>query len=89
MDILPGRRPAVSPAFDSSAAFAWICSQETTDAVRRIFDMVAENGASVPALCCLEVINSLTVNAACEPGHAAGRLINEVERELKAWPGRP
>ena len=32
MEILPGRRPAVSLVPDSSAALAWIHAEETTDA---------------------------------------------------------
>src|SRR5215472_18893436 len=31
VEILPGRRPAVSLVLDSSAALAWIYSDETTD----------------------------------------------------------
>ena len=54
MEILPGRRPAVSLVIDSSAALAWIYAEETTDAVRRVFDIVAESGALVPALWGLE-----------------------------------
>jgi len=46
---------------DSSAALAWIYSDETTDAVRHVFEIVAEDGALVPALWRLEVANSLTV----------------------------
>jgi predicted nucleic acid-binding protein len=45
---------------DSSATLAWIYADETTDAVRQIFDIVAEDGAFVPALWRLEVANSLT-----------------------------
>jgi predicted nucleic acid-binding protein len=46
---------------DSSAALAWIYAEETTDAVRRVFEIVAERGAFVPALWRLEVANGLTV----------------------------
>ena len=46
---------------DSSATLAWIYSDETTDAIRAIFDQVADAGAVVPALWRLEVANSLTV----------------------------
>jgi predicted nucleic acid-binding protein len=46
---------------DSSATLAWIFGDETTEAIRRIFDAVAENGAVVPALWRLEVANSLTM----------------------------
>jgi hypothetical protein len=35
----------VSLVLDSSATLAWIYAQETTDAARRIFEIVAENGA--------------------------------------------
>jgi hypothetical protein len=61
VEILPGPRPAVSLVLDSSAALAWIYAEETTDAVRQIFESVAEHGAHVPALWRLEVANSLTL----------------------------
>jgi predicted nucleic acid-binding protein len=51
----------VSLVLDSSAALAWIYPDEATDAVQQVFEMVAENGALVPALWRLEVANSLTV----------------------------
>ena len=51
----------MSLVLDSSATLAWIYAEETTDAVRQIFEMVAENGAVVPALRRLEVANGLTV----------------------------
>jgi predicted nucleic acid-binding protein len=46
---------------DSSATLAWIYSEEITEAIRQLFDAVADNGAIVPALWRLEVANSLTV----------------------------
>ena len=46
---------------DSSATLAWIYGDETTEAIRRVFDAVADNGALVPALWRLEVANSLTM----------------------------
>lgn len=61
LESFPGRRPAVSLVLDSSATLAWIYAEETTDAVRRIFEIVAEDGAVVPAIWRLEVANSLTV----------------------------
>lgn len=61
VESFPGRRPAVSLVLDSSATLAWIYAEETTDAVRRIFEIVAEDGAVVPAIWRLEVANSLTV----------------------------
>jgi predicted nucleic acid-binding protein len=51
----------VSLALDSSAALAWIYAEETTEEVRRVFEIVAEDGALVPALWRLEVANSLTI----------------------------
>jgi predicted nucleic acid-binding protein len=46
---------------DSSATLAWIYGDESTEAIRRVFDVVADNGALVPALWRLEVANSLTM----------------------------
>jgi hypothetical protein len=46
---------------DSSATLAWIYGDETTDAIRRIFDAIADNGALVPSLWRLQVANSLTM----------------------------
>jgi len=46
---------------DSSAALAWIYANETTDAIRALFDAMAESGAVVPSLWRLDVANSLTV----------------------------
>jgi predicted nucleic acid-binding protein len=51
----------VSLVLDSSATLAWIYSDEMTDAIRAVFDQVADAGAVVPALWRLEVANSLTV----------------------------
>jgi predicted nucleic acid-binding protein len=51
----------VSLVLDSSATLAWIYGDETTEPIRRLFDLVAEEGAVVPALWRLEVANSLTV----------------------------
>jgi predicted nucleic acid-binding protein len=46
---------------DSSATLAWIYGDETTEAIRRVFDAIADNGALVPVLWRLEVANSLTM----------------------------
>ena len=51
----------MSLVLDSSATLAWIYSDETTDAIRRLFDAVGDAGAVVPALWRLEIANSLTV----------------------------
>jgi predicted nucleic acid-binding protein len=49
----------LSLVLDSSVTAAWIYSNETTDAVREVFDLVTVNGAWVPALWRLEVANIL------------------------------
>jgi predicted nucleic acid-binding protein len=51
----------VSLVLDTSATLAWIYDEETTEAIRALFDRVADEGAMVPALWRLEVANSLTV----------------------------
>jgi predicted nucleic acid-binding protein len=51
----------VSLVLDSSITLAWIYDDETTDAARRVFDIVADEGAWVPPLWRLEVANALTV----------------------------
>jgi predicted nucleic acid-binding protein len=62
MEGFPQRRSPVSLLIlDSSATLAWIFGDETTEAIRQVFDAVADNGAVVPALWRLEVANSLTM----------------------------
>ncbi len=51
----------MSLVLDSSATLAWIYGDETTEAIRAVFDQVANEGAAVPALWRLEVANSLTM----------------------------
>jgi predicted nucleic acid-binding protein len=50
----------VSLVLDTSVMLAWIYPDETTDAVRHVFEAVVNDGAVVPALWRLEVANSLT-----------------------------
>jgi predicted nucleic acid-binding protein len=62
MESLPRRRSSLSLLIlDSSVTLAWIYGDETTEAIRRVFDAIADNGAMVPALWRLEVANSLTM----------------------------
>ena len=49
----------MSFVLDSSATLAWIYSDETTDAIRHVFDALSEDGAWVPGLWKLEVANIL------------------------------
>ena len=51
----------MSLILDSSATLAWIYGDETTEAIRGVFDAIADNGAVVPALWRLEIANSLTM----------------------------
>ena len=51
----------MSVVLDSSATLAWIYGEETTPAIRHVFDSIAERGAVVPGLWWLEVANSLTM----------------------------
>jgi predicted nucleic acid-binding protein len=46
---------------DSSATLAWIYGDETTEAVRLLYERIADEGALVPTLWRLEVANALTV----------------------------
>jgi predicted nucleic acid-binding protein len=46
---------------DSSATLAWLYSDEITEAIRRVFEAIAEHGAVVPALWRLEIANGLTM----------------------------
>jgi predicted nucleic acid-binding protein len=49
----------MSLVLDCSATMAWVYGDETTEAVRAVFDAVASSGAWVPALWRLEVANVL------------------------------
>jgi predicted nucleic acid-binding protein len=51
----------MSLVLDSSATLAWVYGDETTAAIRQVFDQVADDRAVVPALWRLEVGNSLTI----------------------------
>ena len=70
----------MSLVLDSSATLAWIYADETTDVVQQIFEIVAENGAFVPALWRLEVANSLT--AAVRRGRIAVEYRNAALADL-------
>jgi predicted nucleic acid-binding protein len=68
----------VSLVLDSSATLAWIYGDETTEAIRAVFDRVAGEWAAVPALWRLEVANSLTM------GVRRGRIDAEFRRAALA-----
>jgi predicted nucleic acid-binding protein len=49
----------MSLVLDSSVTLAWVYGDETTEAVRHVFDLLGQNGAWVPGLWKLEVANIL------------------------------
>jgi predicted nucleic acid-binding protein len=49
----------VSLVLDSSAILAWFYTDETTPAIRQVFELLAKSGAWVPSLWRLEVANIL------------------------------
>lgn len=51
----------MSLVLDCSVTLAWIYPNETNDAVRGVFDIIAADGCIVPMLWRLEVVNGLTV----------------------------
>jgi predicted nucleic acid-binding protein len=51
----------VSLVLDSSAIVAWLYVDETTPAIRRVIELLAQNGAWVPSLWSLEVANVLEI----------------------------
>lgn len=53
----------MSVVLDSSATLAWVYSDEITEPIRHVFNLVSENGAWVPGLWKLEVANILEMGA--------------------------
>ncbi|HZB87216.1 MAG TPA: type II toxin-antitoxin system VapC family toxin [Terracidiphilus sp.] len=49
----------MSLVLDSSATLAWLYPDETSEAIRHVFERVIQEGACVPALWRIEVANSL------------------------------
>ncbi|HUD68434.1 MAG TPA: type II toxin-antitoxin system VapC family toxin [Candidatus Sulfotelmatobacter sp.] len=49
----------MSFVLDTSTALAWAYSDETTQAIRQVFDLLAQSGAWVPGLWHLEIANVL------------------------------
>ena len=61
----------MSLVLDCSITLAWVYSDETTDAVREVFDALRQAGAWVPGLWRLEVANVLEMNVR-RKRHTAG-----------------
>lgn len=51
----------MSLVLDSSAALAWIYSEETTDPVRQVFNILSQAGAWVPGIWRLEIAKVLEI----------------------------
>jgi predicted nucleic acid-binding protein len=52
----------MSFVLDSSVTLAWAYAEETSPAVRHVFERLADRGAWVPSLWRLEVANALAIN---------------------------
>lgn len=65
---------------DSSATLAWIYGEETTEAIQRLYERVADEGALVPALWRLEIANALTF--AIRRGRIAAEFRDAALRDL-------
>ncbi len=63
----------MSLVLDSSATLAWVYSDESTQPIRQVFDLVTGNGAWVPALWRLEVANILEMGVRRQRTDAAFR----------------
>jgi predicted nucleic acid-binding protein len=59
MESLEERGSILSFVLDSSVTVAWLFEEETTPAVRAVFDRLVRSAAWVPSLWRLEVANSL------------------------------
>lgn len=63
----------MSLVLDCSATMAWVYGDETTEAVRAVFEAVGNDGAWVPALWRLEVANVLEMGVRRSRHNAAFR----------------
>ena len=52
----------MSLVLDASATLAWVLIEETTPAIRRIFEQIGREGAVVPSIWRLEVANALEMS---------------------------
>jgi predicted nucleic acid-binding protein len=86
----------MSLVLDCSATLAWVYGEETTEAVREVFEAVGSSGAWVPALWRLEVANVLEMGVRRNRHDAAFRdatladlallpIRLDVETDQHAW----
>jgi predicted nucleic acid-binding protein len=69
---------------DNSATLAWVYSDETTEAIRRVFEQLSENGAWVPGIWKLEVANVLEVGV--RRGHHDAAFRDDTLADLALLP---
>jgi predicted nucleic acid-binding protein len=74
----------VSLILDSSVTLAWVYSDETTEAIRLVFDQFSESGAWVPGLWRLEVANILELGV--RRGRHDGSFRNSTLADLALLP---
>jgi predicted nucleic acid-binding protein len=72
---------------DSSVTMAWIYADETTEAVRSVFERIAEGSAWVPGLWRLEVANVLEIGV--RPGRHNADFRDATLSDLALLPIRP
>lgn len=86
----------MSLVLDSSVTLAWVYAAEVTEAVRHEFELVADDGAWVPALWRLEVANVLEMGVRKGRNDAAFRdaaladlallpISQDIETDQQAW----
>jgi predicted nucleic acid-binding protein len=86
----------MSFVLDSSVTLAWVYSDETTEAIRQLFDRLSESGAWVPSIWRLEVANILEVGVRRRRHDAAFRdstladlavlpIQTDVETDRHSW----
>jgi predicted nucleic acid-binding protein len=63
----------MSLVLDSSVTLAWVYSDEATEAVRHVFDLLSQGGAWVPGIWRLEVANVLEMGVRRKRHNAAFR----------------
>ena len=76
----------MSLVLDSSVALAWAYSDEATQAIRDVFDRIADNGAYVPPLWQLEVANVLQMGV--KRGRTGGNFRDAALADLALLPIR-
>ncbi|MGB8535025.1 MAG: type II toxin-antitoxin system VapC family toxin [Acidobacteriaceae bacterium] len=88
----------MSLVLDSSATVAWLYVEEMTPAIRRVVELLAQNGAWVPSLWSLEVANVLefgvrrgrhdsTFRDAMLADLSQWRISTDLETSKHAWHG--